>query len=87
MFRDEANLNGDYAVNNVPVECWENILGHLSPAELAQAASINKACSSASEDQRLWSPHFVREWGLECHVSPQSQAKVFGGRGVDRNLH
>jgi hypothetical protein len=74
---------GDYAVNHVPVECWENILGHLSPAELARAASVNKACGLACQDQRLWAPHVLRGWVPESHVSPYPHGKgCSGGRSA-----
>jgi hypothetical protein len=64
------DLYGNLASNHVPVEIWEIILGHVSPADLGQAASINKACNNACDDQWLWSPHYMREWTLECCVSP-----------------
>ncbi len=82
--RNDASFSGDHTANRVPADCWENILGHLSPAELAQAACINKACKTASGDQRLWSPHVKREWSAECCVRPLRMPihKMVGAGGL-----
>jgi hypothetical protein len=45
------------------------VLRHVSPPELARAAAVNKSCYSESDDQRLWSSHFLQEWSPECCVS------------------
>jgi hypothetical protein len=63
------DCNGGEQAKDLPLGCWHNILRHASPPDLAQAASVNKTCYSVSNDQRLWLPHFVREWSPECCVS------------------
>ncbi len=68
-FRNGANCEEGQSTKDLPLRCWHNILVNVSPPDLGRAASVNKTCNSVSNDQRLWLPHFVRDWSPESCVS------------------
>jgi hypothetical protein len=61
--------------SDLPSNCWQNVLQHLTADELARAAAINRACRYTVLDDRLWSPHFVRAWSPEHCVIPPSHVE------------
>jgi hypothetical protein len=67
----EIACNGGY---DLPRDCWQGVLEHLDPPELARAACINTTCALVckDDDRKYYRP--FKKWSPEFCVSPSALA-------------